>query len=358
MALRFIEPWLNLSMKYAGRIYGGYSLSANGYDIPFSIVAGDNTRYARDVSLELLSDGWLRYTNNSSTSSTRYGGLVYNLPNRGIVAKADTVLFGGFRVRSSVLPVYVFNPAFTGGEIGVSQSAGLAPSHFPNGGMKVNTEYYVEWCLDVSGKALKFRIDGVDIAFQCNFSDAQIAQIIAGQYWVCYAGYGNATGYVIDFKDGYLNEKTEDGIMSGWLGPQTVRKVPVAQATGSWTGTDGASIKDVLNTPVTDAASRLTPLVTSDLEATEATVKLDFSSVQGKVTAVSLNVMARRASGKLGSAEVTITSGGNTSAKQKLIVQPDVQMFTDIQVGGVAPGGAPWTKALLEAAVIKIKPVI
>lgn len=355
MSLRLIEPWGQLTSKFTSKHIYGVNLALL-YDLPVSILSGDSSGYERDVSLELLADGWLRYTHNAAVSGTRYGGMVSSVLRRGITLAADSVLYGGFRVRCplSSMPAYLFNPCFTGSAVGVTQLNGITPAHIP-GGMKVNTEYYIEWCLDLPNKLMKYRVDGVEIAFTVALTVAQVAQAVAGEYWMCHAGWSPNAGYVVDFKDGYVTDKSADGIQSGWLGPQIVRKVALTEITSPWTASSG-TVKDVLSTPPTDSASRLTPLVTSDLDATEAVMKFDFSAIQGKVSGVAVSVLGRRPQGKLGQAELSATLNGSTIPARKAALTLDMTSFADSFTVGAAPDGQPWTKASLSSTNFKLKP--
>ncbi|MNF93388.1 hypothetical protein D3C84_760610 [compost metagenome] len=101
--------------------------------------------------------------------------------------------------------------------------------------------------------------------------------------------------YTFWIKDMYVTEKTGDGSPNGPLGPQRIYPISVAtidQAT--WAASPSGDNVAALNSPISDAASQLTPVVVSDPAIPSANVTLSPAAFVGPVNAVVLRMTARR----------------------------------------------------------------
>jgi hypothetical protein len=350
MALRDIEPFLNLSHQYSATIGQGYTAVLSGWNIPYLVYGGDTNSYARVTSLDLI-DGWLVLSSIGSVSGNRCMAVGRPLQSAGINVDDNTVAFGGARLkfaRSIPRTVMTIQGAAA---VEVIASTAIA------GNFQLNTEYYVEWCIDMANSLFRARVDGVEVAAVA-LSAAVKNALKAGTNYLMWGTYNSGSSSALELwlKDGYVLEKTPDGQMSGWLGPQTVKVLPVSEFNGPWAASSGTP-KDVLNTPTTSAADRLTPLVTTDVNASEAILKFDASQVTGFIKGISLNVAMQKAPGKLGNLESSITSAGVESSKSSATAANAMAMYTRQLLSSKAPNGGAWTIESLAAATVKLKPV-
>lgn len=350
MALRDIEPFLNLSYPVSLTLTNTYSAELSAYNIPYRLYGGDANGYGRVTELSLV-DGWLLLSSIGYVSGGRAVCMGRNLQSMGIEVTDDTVAFGGARIKfGRSIPNVVMTIQ------GSAAMNAILTSSFPVT-PALNTEYYVEWCIDMPNSLFRARVDGVEIA-SVAISASIKTYLKSGANYLMWGSFNTGSTSAVDIylKDGYVLEKTPDGVMSGWLGPQKVSVLPVAEFTGPWTASEGTPV-EALNTPITTSAGRLTPLVSTDADASEVTLKFDASQVTGLIKGVSMNVSMKKMPGKLGTLESTVTSGGVESAKSVAVPANAMTMFTRQLLSTKAPDGQAWTAEKLAAASIKLKPV-
>lgn len=350
MALRSIEPFLNLAYKLEST-FNGYSGVWSAVNVPFMLYSGDSNGYPRTISMELDADGWLLVSSTGSVSGERMCVLIRPFASAGITFTADSVVFGGVRMK-----VGGYTPRYLITTQGGSATPLIIPSDVP--GFALNKEFYIEWCLDLPNNLIRRRVDGVEIA-PVAMSAAIKNALIAGTNHLGYGSWvtGSSAAQQFFLKDGYILEKTPDGLMSSWLGPQTIRKLPVAEVVAPWTATGDIPLKDALNTPINSAASRLTPLVTTDVDATQGTIKFDSSSVKGKLNGIAVNISMSKQSGKVGNFEASLTNGGVESSKVTVAGTNDMLMNPGVLLSSKAPNGNAWSAETLATATLKLKPV-
>lgn len=359
MAIRVIEPFLNFAGPVSGSNISEASLLTNG--IPHILVTGTAVNAALPWSLTKVGE-WLRLAvNGNSAQYDHRCGLARALDTL-ITFTATTVLYGGVRVRvprvvnnkpNAFLSIYDKN------NLSSYQNMFLL-SDIPN--MAWDVEYYLEWCIDIPAGKIRRRLDGVDLV-DLNLSAQMNTMLVAAQRGrLCYGGpsqgvWSSSAKMMLDVKDGYILEKTPDGIASYWLGPQLVRPLKVAEFTAPYTNNaaEGTSNLDSLNTPITTPDSRLTPVVTSDHDVSPASVKFDVSNIAGKINAVSLQFSGIKPAGKVATVETQFSAGGNDDAKRTVGLTGVMSNF-DIYLNTQAPNGVRWTKALLAAATLKLQP--
>jgi len=350
MALRDIEPFLNIVGRYTATLAQQYSAELAAYNVPYRVYGGDAYGYGRVTEL-YQEDGWMVLSSGGPVTNGRCLCVGRSLQSMGINVTDDTVAFGGARMKFGRSVPNVAMTTQMGSALNL-----LLTSNFPQGAA-VNTEYYVEWCIDMPNSLFRARVDGIEVP-SVALSTTIKNNLKSGANLLMWGSYNTGVTSALDIylKDGYVLEKTPDGLMSGWLGPQSVKVLPVSEFIGPWT-TSGSSPKDVLNSPMPTSADRLTPLVSSDNDATEATLKFDTSQITGLIKGVSVNVMMQKLQGRVGNLESTITAGGVESAKTTIVPVNTMAMYTQQVLSAKAPNGGAWTIESLAGATLKLKPV-
>ncbi|MCO6704721.1 hypothetical protein [Streptomyces sp. CHB9.2] len=350
MALRDIEPFLNLSHPFSRTLTVQYTEVLSNWNIPYIVYGGDTSGYGRVTELSLTADGWLLLSSIGSVSGNRRCAMGRNLQSMGINVTDQTVAFGGARMKfGRSIPSSIMTTQ------GSSAIVLLSRANFPN--VALNTEFYVEWCIDMPNSLFRARVDGVEVP-SVALNDTIKSYLKSGLNYLMWGTYDSGSSSAMDIylKDGYVLEKTPDGQMSGWLGPQTVKVLPVAEFNGPWTASSGTPL-EVLNTPIASSADRITPLVASDPAASEATLKFDASSITGLVKGVSVNVSMRKQTGRLGALESTINVDGSESSKSVVAADSLMAMYTRQLLSSKTPSGGAWSGENLGTAIIKLKPV-
>lgn len=353
MALRSIEPFLNLSHKYTVGSQWGYSSVLSAYNVPFQTYSGDSNNYGRGVSLELTADGWMQLSGIDPVSGLRLLAVGRTFVSMNLTFTADTVAYGGVRMKfGRSIPNQLISMQ------GINAMSVLAATQVP-GGVVLGTEYYLEWCIDMPNNMIRTRVDGVEQVPTTLPLAARNALLANTGQMLTYGSYQTGTSNAMDIfvKDGYILEKTPDGLMSYWLGPQIVRALDVVETTGPWTATGGIPLVDSLKTPIVSAASRLTPVVISDENVSEAGFKFDASKVGSRVNGISLNVSAVKTPGKIGTLDAKFVLDANQSNVAKINPTNTMLMFNDVLLSSVPPGGGAWSKENLTNLVLKLQPV-
>lgn len=350
MALRAIEPFQNLSHPYSGTFHA-YGPILSGWNLPYLGYSGDTNNYVRVIDISKVDD-WLLLSSTGSVFGGRQVGMGRKFVDFDVNIKADSVIYGGVRMKfaRSIPNVLVYTS-------GSGAQAIVSSSQVP-GGVVAGVEYYIEWCIDMPNGMFRARVDGVEVTPVAIGASVK-TYLLQGVQYLMYGSWNTGVTSAVDIylRDGYVLEKTPDGLMSSWLGPQRVRRLPVAEFVAPWAASNGAEPKDVLNTPVTTAANRLTPVVISDSDVTEAIVKFDTSVIQGKINGVSINTSATKPGGKVGNVELVLSSAGVDGAKTTIVPTTEMLMFSRIGLSSKAPNGSAWTAENLAAATLKLKPV-
>lgn len=355
MSALMVEPFQGLVGAPAGTTNGEISLVQ--YGLPYFAVTGTQQQNPRPWSVSLV-DGWLRYTTQADGSAYHVRNGFSRLITDLVAVDSSTVLLGGVRFRvpavsqfSAVGQVCIYD----GNNLNSLQALVVLQN------VEVDREYYIEWMIDIPANKIKRRVDGVDMA-DLALDASMLGALTAGrarlQYGTSYAGANSTQTAVVDYRDGYVFDKTVDGVDSNWLGPQVVSPVALIEADANWTTSNSDTVLSVLNSPFTsDPTTRTSPMAYTDAGGTPGLFKLDTSQVVGKITAVHVAVTAMKAPGKLGNLEGSMILDGVESTKRSMLLTSTIATYGRVFLGTKAPGGLPWTKELLAQCQIKIAPV-
>lgn len=328
---------------------------------PFNQVPGGSALYGGPV-ITKTSDGWCKLYMNKGPDGSGIGKsnqIWANLKDFGITATPTTNFTIGFRFAIPTTSYASIHGVYIAETLAVTNTAaGLFPSTaIP--GYVLGTEYYLEFTVDVATGVVKRWVDGTPIA-DTTITAAAIAAIKAGTAFFCLGWY--QSGLIAQnlefswrFKDMYVLEKTPDGINSGRLGPQTVVPIDLLSVTAPWTTPTG-TVVDALNAPITDTASSLTPIVSSDAVATQAALVLKTGSLLGPVNGVVLTASGRRAAGSSANLKSSVSQGATNTADKTLTLTTSFQYGLPVQIFDVAPDGTTWSKAKIEACTLKLTP--
>jgi hypothetical protein len=220
-----------------------------------------------------------------------------------------------------------------------------------------NVEYYLEATFDLTAGTMKRYVDGAlidTIAIPATPLAGMRAGTALFASGVPYQGGGTNVDYSYWIKDFYVSEKTSDGTANGPLGPQRIVPITVASVDQpTWAATGAADAVTALNTPITDAASQLTPVVVSDTAAPSTNVALTSELFLGPVNAVVLRMTARKNNGAAGQVAARVTTGADNSPDVTASLS-NAMSITNIYQSEKSPSGVKWTRASLQSAVLKL----
>lgn len=356
MGLLMVEPLLAVAGEPSGNTNGEVSLTQ--YGLPFSAVTGTQQSVTRPWNISRVGD-WLRCTSfgDGGPYNTRLG---IARPFSDLVeVNASSVLFGGFRYRlpaeSQVAPTGQIC-IYDGNNLNSLQPLIVMNNQIPD------REYYIEWLIDIPNNKIRRRVDGVDFLPDLVLDASMAGALVGGraryQYGTSYGVANSLQTVMMDFKDGYVCDKSVDGVMSSWLGPQLVTAVPVLEVDSTFTTSNGASVKDVLNAPfTTDPASRVSPVASSGTDGAPALIHLDTSSLKGRINGVHITVSAMKTPGKLGNLTGALVLDEVSSTPRTMTLVTGVSLFSKVYLGAFAPGGAAWTKELLANSILTLQPI-
>lgn len=317
-----------------------------------------------------MADGYMQVQGNYNyyaSNSTVTKSCAVQLPLKSILGTLHDkqVLVAGIRVKvtSNNTGVHLKAPNADGGAtFTLIGDSATWPAVGELGARNTAKEFYVEVKIDVANKAVYRRLDGVNLstltlpdAFAARFANNQAVNLVLG-YPLSYSE-GTTTAANVQYKDGYLLEKTEDGILSDFLGPQLVKPVTLTAFDAPAYTNNGSSITHLaaLNTPITTYASRNAPLVTSDAAESTATAKFTVDTV-AKINAIQLFEEGRRLSGSDSKLKLVVSDGQNTVNGNTANLTDTITQALGYQAAR-APDGAVWTKAKLEALTVRLTPV-
>lgn len=322
--------------------------------------------YTRDV------DGYLLMTTKATGSSTVGKALFASAPLSDLIPSMSSqkVIIGGGRWRSPnnlITNVFSFSGPMSASGIPANSAQVLNVFKVTDFTFVANTPRYFEWELNFPAGFIYRWIDGVALdPLAIPAWMVTLADIVDGTGlrfgWGTPATISilSSSNMIQGIRDGYLLERTVDGIDSVRKGPQVVNICPVKEVSVSddWTPSAGTII-DALNTPITTAASRLTPMVTSGLLEKPLQVKFDASALNAnKINAATVVFMAKRLPGTDSASQVTIKDGATTLGSRTMALPVD-DIVTNL------PGltfskdgsGAALNKTKLESLVLTVQPV-
>lgn len=355
MSLLMVEPFQGLVGAPGGTTNGEVSLAS--YGLPYMAVTGTQQQTPRPWSVSLV-DGWLRFTAQADGSPYNVRNGFSRLINDLVTPTSASVLLGGVRFRQPSVTKITQT-----GQVGIYDGSNLnsLQPFVVLSNVVLDRDYYIEWMIDIPNNKIKRRVDGVDladIALDASMQGALLNGRARLHYGTMYGGVASTETVVADYKDGYVFDKSVDGVDSNWVGPQVVSPIAVLSADSNWTTSNGGTVVDVLNSPFTsDPATRTTPMVFTDSGGSSSLFKLDTSTVVGKITAVHVAVTAMKASGKLGNLEGSVVLDEAESSKTMMSLGTTIATYGRVFQSTKAPGGLPWTKELLADCQIKLTPI-
>lgn len=332
---------------------------------PYQIFASASGSFSV-VTVSKDANGWLTTrtgpASGSTTAQAKYCGISRHLSDVTTFTSTSYV-YGGARIKVNInatqLPIVTIHDRRAASLPNQNAHQLVIFSYLDIvGGVVSDKEYYFEWAIDMPNKVVHRRLDGVvlpDVAFATGTEAAFLAQALA----ICYgfsAGYMVAASTVVGYsiRDVYIGEKVV-GETIDWLGPQIVAPIPLKSVTAPWTPSSG-TLLEALNTRINDAASAVTPFVTTDAGATEAAIQFDSPNVAGKINAVQVNFSGRRTAVALGGVEAYVVDGSTESTKRMRLLDTTFSYAGTVFVANRSPSGAPWSKAKIDSIVLKLTP--
>lgn len=350
-------PITEYDVSYDAVLNAGFTYtSSSGTAVqgtPFLIV-GDTilaaTRAVKDAA------GWLTLDRQSNASAVNCRSAIVRPLNTAFTLTASSYIYGGVRVKSlnvTRIPlvgiVTTVLPATLVGQVNFLQDSDVP------GGLVNGREYWFEWAMDLANKRVLRRLDGVALP-NLTLTDNTVNQLIAGTIAMVYgqAFAANMVGWPTNaWKDIFMGYRAA-GEVHEFLGPRLIVPAAVKAITAPWAASSGTMVA-ALNTPVTTAASFLTPFITSDVAASSADIMLEVPTIVGTIEGVVIRSVAKRQDATISKIEAYLTD--DVGSTDKTISTLDGTMTAyKLGVYKNAPSGQAWTKAKLESATLKIKP--
>lgn len=337
-----------------GKLQGAYQTNFGlGFDkFPLSIQPTNSSNFHI-----IDTEGWLAFSDIANAIRS----IGYKLGD--LITRTGARRFGmGMRVKIPT-PVPATNTlmalATTVGNTG--SPVIFAISDLP--GIAAGKEYYLECEFDDDGSStnsmtIRRRIDGQEITPLTTTNSTHISLIRTGNmylYWSCYAGTGANR---IRMKDFYFNEA--DYNSTSFLGP--IRLVPLTIDTVDGTGfsaVGAADLKAAVTTPLPESGDMFATYVQSGI--TDAPLNINFGtslSNDEKILAVKTTWGARSSDGTSVSINAKLKNGAAEIDLGNFTVNAAGSFGIHLPQPLQAPGGVPWTVALLNSTDLILTPVI
>ena len=301
------------------------------------------------------SSGWLVLTGgNNPYPNANYG--VYNptlaVPYQNISDFTTRRSFVGFRVQTnnntSIMPV-----------LRLSNTANTFQTILNNTQLALNTSQYVEVMFDRLNAQIVVWIDGVQqppVFF--DFSAFVSADSKASLVW----GGGSTTTWILQMRDVYFIDDTQDNTQCNRLGPVDVRQAPLASAAApNWTSSDsGTPFSDLSTTLGVTTASQTTPYLNEPPSMDPVTVQFANTGLVASepILGVRADFTAQRSAGYLFAPQITAKFNSQTANGKQITFPSGAQMYYNQNgyLAEKAPDGTAWTAASLAATQVILTP--
>lgn len=338
--------------------FGNFNLGDPIQGTPFTLMTSPTVGFRSTLQ---YAGGWMKVVNETAGSGqNKLHGVTATL-GPVVPVSATAVITVGVRYLETLnTPAGSMWFSVPGATLASQCLECFPKTVFPGSVPTASQEYYLEATIDFPAGVVHRWIDGAAIA------DIAIPAAISTA-----AGLGNlqlsigspilqsmttAQTPSFWFKDGYILDKSVDNLYSSRLGPQVITvEHPNTVTTSAWT-TSAASLLAALTTPITDAASSLTPVVTTDVALSPGTLKFAAPSLAGKINGIMLTVSAQRASGASSGINTSVISGASESTVVPLSLSSSLTFGQKAYLGSASPDGGAWTPAKLAAANFKLQP--
>lgn len=358
MANRLMEGWKNIVLPV------GWTNRALETAIPDSFwntVAGNAAGGTAPFYVDrTATGGWLWFQMQAQSQYGLRFGISRLLTSIVSAVTATTVLFGGFRVKlpgTAVMCPDVLLCIFDRQAIGNFQNL-FSYSMLPQPTV-VDGEYFIEWSIDMTTNSFRYRVDGGPVGVIA-LTAGMVSILTSNRGVICMGSISDrpvstaGLTWSLKIKDVYVNEKTADGINSGWTGPISLVPVYVADATTDWSVAGAADVKTAFNKPMELAADVATPLVTSDPVKNVLEAKLTIDEVVGNVLAVSVFSTAKRPGGSAANLKASAVTGTTEVAGAGMALAATMRHNALIYSGDKTPDGKPWSRANIQAMKFKL----
>lgn len=320
--------------------------------------------YSRDA------EGYLLMNTGASGSSSVSKNCHISAQLRDLIPgfNAQSIAIFGFRFKSTLADV-TSAMAFTGaisnvGETAVAET--LDAILLSEWAWVAGEDVYLEVELNLPAGMIYRRVDGVALTpiaipawvlTAAAASDASALRVSIGtsqrRQWL--------SSRIMDMRvrDIVVMERTSDGINSSFLGPQVVKRCPIASAVSSdWTASSGTP-QAALATPITTVASRVAPYAESKAPDKALPVQFDTSGLNtDRIRGAAFTAAAKRQTGTGAKLSMSVKDGDVSSNEVvKSLLTTDFTFGLNALTLNRDFEGKPLTKAKLAALTFNIKTV-